>query len=176
MELVDKKYLPCLLHFLGRIFFAAEYVEDLGISHHKFAASVVLLDERLTGERTSVVFIVKLAVIYGKLIKVAVNRLKEIRNPAVRRLGHTGKLFNSFAGFNLLVGASAAAVSVAEHTAGNVNNAVLTVILSQRCDVFRIIFALIRLFAEIGKYLVTAVGSPAENAVRKFICIVIEKL
>ena len=175
MELIDEQDLPCLFHILGRII-SAENVENFGISHHKFATAVVLLDESLTGESTAVVFVVKLTVVNRELVKIAVNSVEELRNLAVSRLRHTGELFKSLASLNLIEGASAATVAVAEHTAGYVNNAVLTVVFAKCGYVFCVVFALVRLFAKISEDFVSAVRSPAENAVRKLVCVIIEKL
>ena len=175
VELIDEQDFPCLFHILGRII-SAENVENFGISHHKFATAVVLLDESLTGESTAVVFEVKLAVVNRKLVKIAVNSVEELRNLTVSCLRHTGEPFKSLASLNLIEGASAAAVAVAEHTAGYVNNAVLTVVFAKCGYVFCVVFALVRLFAKISEDFVSAVRSPAENAVRKLVCVIIEKL
>ena len=175
VELIDEQNFPCFFHILGRII-SAENVENFCISHHKFATAVVLLDESLTGESTAVVFEVKLAVVNREFVKIAVNSVEELRNLTVSCFRHTGELFKTFASFNLIKGASAATVAVAEHTAGYVNNAVLTVVFAKCGYVFCVVFALVRLFAKISEDFVSAVSSPTENAVRELVCVVIEEL
>ena len=156
VELVDKQDFPCLFHILSRII-SAENVENLGVSHHKLATAVVLLDECLTGECAAVVFVVKLAVVNRELVKIAVNSVEELRNLTVSRLRHARELFKTLASLNLIERASATSVAVAEHTAGNVNDAVLTVIFTKCGDVFGVILTLIRLLAKVSENLVAAV-------------------